>query len=295
MPETVRAMGDTLRRERVRRGLTPKEAADATDLPKGTVVGLEAATLPLDDVPTRASLRIYARSLGVDSEAILRRLEDGDRSAPPHMVPAGADGSAPPTAAPPAVAALRERPQWPALLGVALLAAVLGVGGVLWSASDGAEDSTVALTAPEPAEGAARVEVADGEAPGDPSTGAGIGPPSSASDDDSQEPVEALLTDARPPEETRIQLLHNGLAPSVLAEVTGTLEALGYPVVAVNSARKPFRRTTVFFVDGWQPEAEALRARDSRFAAVAPNQDFAAEISLHIAIGADWDPGAAQG
>jgi len=292
MPEIVCAVGDTLRRERVRRGLTPKEAADATNLPKSTVVGLEAATLPLDDVPTRASLRIYARSLGVDSEGILRRLEDGDRSAPPHMVPAGADGSAPPTA-PPAVAALKDRPQWPALLGVALLAAVLGVGGVLWSASDGAEDSTVALTAPEPAEGAARAEVADGEAPGDPSIGAGIDPPSSASEDDSQEPVE-VLPSARPPEETQIQLLHNGLTPAVLAEVTETLEALDYPVVAVNSARRPFRRTTVFFVDGWQPEAEALRARDSRFAAVAPNQDFAAEISLHIAIGADWDPGAAQ-
>ena len=67
-------MGDTLRRERVRRGLTPKEAADSINLPKGTVVGLEAATLPLDDVPTRASLRIYARSFGVDSEAFLRRL-----------------------------------------------------------------------------------------------------------------------------------------------------------------------------------------------------------------------------
>lgn len=45
--------------------------------------------------------------------------------------------------------------------------------------------------------------------------------------------------------------------------MTEALEALGYPVVAVNSARTPFPRTTIFYVDGWEAEAEALRARDS--------------------------------
>lgn len=195
MHETVSAIGETLRRERTHRGLTPEEAAEAVDLPTPTVVGLESATLPLDAVGPRASLRIYARSLGVDAETLLRRLEDGDRSAPHQAAPVGAERAASPPGAS-SGAGVTSRPQWPALVGVAVLGAMLSVAGVLWWAPHSADDSTVALTAPGPTADGGDADTpgddgVDGDAPGDAATGAAIVP--SPSQDGAGEPVEELL------------------------------------------------------------------------------------------------------
>lgn len=79
-PCAVASIGDSLRRTRVRQGLTPAEAGHALGLSKWTLTGLEDGSLPLDDVRNRAYLRVYARHLGVEVEGFLRSLDSADAS-----------------------------------------------------------------------------------------------------------------------------------------------------------------------------------------------------------------------
>jgi hypothetical protein len=66
------------------------------------------------------------------------------------------------------------------------------------------------------------------------------------------------------------------------------LEELGYDVVVVNPAVRTYAETTVFYGDGRQADAEALRDRDPRFGVLAPNEGLAAHIDLHVVVGKDW-------
>ncbi|HVM12795.1 MAG TPA: helix-turn-helix domain-containing protein, partial [Egibacteraceae bacterium] len=80
-------IGQVLQQERVKRGQDGHDAAWAAGVPGGMVEEIEAGRLPLDGVENRAYLRIYARHLGLDVEALLRQLEgpapEGDKALSP--------------------------------------------------------------------------------------------------------------------------------------------------------------------------------------------------------------------
>lgn len=301
----VRTIGDTLREQRVRRGQSPAEAAQDAGVPADTLAGLEAGTLSSEDVTTRAYLRMYARYLDLDAEALLGHL-DAAAGAPPA---AGAEGGL--VADAPAGRPRRRRRRVVAVLVVLLLAVAAGVAAVVVLGTG--RLPSVRLTAPAAPAGDEGSGAAGGEAEpaplGSEATGDADQPPTAAPPGDLDEVEGRVRTDdagtpadgegpegpdqltARPPEDTRVQVLHNDAAPAVLTDVREVLEALGYPVVQINAARTPFDRTTVYYVDGWQAEAEALAVRDERFAAVEPNELFSSDVDLHVAVGPDWPAG----
>jgi hypothetical protein len=97
-----------------------------------------------------------------------------------------------------------------------------------------------------------------------------------------------LIQAGRSPEETTVQVLDAGGGSSATAEAEAALADLGYDVLAVNTSRVDYPTTTVLYTDGNDAEAEALRARDDRFAEVAPNERLSEAVDIHIAVGADW-------
>lgn len=302
----VRTIGDTLREQRVRRGQSPAEAARDAGVPADMLAGLEAGTLSSEDVTTRAFLRMYARYLDLDAEALLGHLEAA-AGAPPA---AGAEGGLV-ADAPAGRPRRRRRRVVVAVLVVLLLAVAAGVAAMVVLGTG--RLPSVRLIAPAAPAGDEGSGAAGGEAEpaplGSEATGDADQPPTAAppgdidevegrdrTDDagtpaDGEEPGDADQLTARPPEDTRVQVLHNDAAPAVIADVRAVLEALGYPVVQVNAARTPFDRTTVYYVDGWQAEAEALAVHDERFAAVEPNERFSSDVDLHVAVGPDWPAG----
>jgi hypothetical protein len=90
------------------------------------------------------------------------------------------------------------------------------------------------------------------------------------------------------PEDTTIQVLDAGAGTQGIETVTDRLEELGYDIVAVNDATRDYDTTTVFFSDGQQDAAMALRARDARFSEIGPNPNLSEEVDLHIIAGRDW-------
>lgn len=307
-------VGSTLRQERVRQGHTHADVARDLGLPKWTVVDLEEGNLPVEAARTLAYLRVYARHLGLDAEALLRGLTDEDR---PPGAAAGAPGAPPPapeplapadadppprrpprrrpvpTAAPPlgtgAAAYQPAEERWPRVLrrrplavlaGLAVLAAAVTASTVIALAGSQREPS-VTLTAPP-----APTDEPTVEAPSpDPLVTPEPSPP--VTETASETPA---AFEGRPPQETRVQVLHAGVDDAVVDDVIATLEALGYPVTEISAVRTPYARTTVFHVDGWETEARALGERDPRFGDVAPNPGFDADVGLHVGVGEDWPP-----
>ena len=104
----------------------------------------------------------------------------------------------------------------------------------------------------------------------------------------SEEEAEELIAAARDPEETTVQVLDAGGGSDATADVAEVLSELGYDVVAINASRVDFLTTTVLFTDGNEAEAEALRARDERFAEIAPNERLSDGVDVHIVVGPDW-------
>lgn len=66
------------------------------------------------------------------------------------------------------------------------------------------------------------------------------------------------------------------------------LEELGYEVVAVNLSSRQAAETSVLYTQGNRAAAEQLVASDPRFRAVEANDRFAADVTLHVVVGADW-------
>jgi hypothetical protein len=66
-------------------------------------------------------------------------------------------------------------------------------------------------------------------------------------------------------------------------------DEFGYQIINVTSARVDVSETTVWFTDGNEPEARALRARERRVAVVEENQGLNEGTDLHVLVGPNWD------
>jgi hypothetical protein len=88
--------------------------------------------------------------------------------------------------------------------------------------------------------------------------------------------------------DTTVQVLDGGAGRERTAEVVAALRTLGYQVVAVNRAVRTYQVTTVFYSQGQEESARALRARDSRFVAIDENPNLSQGVALHVIVGTDW-------
>jgi hypothetical protein len=90
------------------------------------------------------------------------------------------------------------------------------------------------------------------------------------------------------PSATTVQVL-DGVGDRVRAQAAReVLTGLGYRVVALNPAGVDYDATTVLFTAGNEAAAEALRAADRRFGAVAANRNLSEQVMLHVVVGRDW-------
>lgn len=105
----------------------------------------------------------------------------------------------------------------------------------------------------------------------------------------SEAEAKELIDAARPPDETTVQVLDAGGGSSATNEAADALRELGYDVVAINSSRLDYPTTTVLFTEGNEAEAEAVRARDERFAETGLNDRLSEGVDVHIVVGADWE------
>ncbi len=113
-------------------------------------------------------------------------------------------------------------------------------------------------------------------------------PAEEATDGRTEAETEELIADARDPEETSVQVLDAGGGSTATSSVQDALSELGYDVVAVNASRIEYPVTTVLYTEGNDAEAEALRARDERFAEIAPNERLSDGVDIHVVVGPDW-------
>ena len=163
----------------------------------------------------------------------------------------------------------------------AFLAAALVLGLFLSFRPSGFDDS------PDLATDAGRSERAQASEP--------VAPPSEAEpvepDDDGLTPAQAqqLIDAARAPEETTVQVLDAGGGSDAANDAADALREFGYDVVAINSSRTDYPITTVLFTAGNEAEAQALPARDERFAEIGPNERLSDDVDIHVVVGADWD------
>jgi hypothetical protein len=103
-----------------------------------------------------------------------------------------------------------------------------------------------------------------------------------------EEEIAELIAAAREPSETSVQVLDAGGGSTATSDVADVLGGEGYDVVAINPSRVDYDVTTVLYTDGNEAEAEALRARDDRFTAIAPNERLSEGVDLHVVVGPDW-------
>jgi hypothetical protein len=92
-----------------------------------------------------------------------------------------------------------------------------------------------------------------------------------------------------PPADVSVQVIDSGGGAQAIGEVVALLGEWGYDVVAVNLGLCCYETTTVFYSDGWEPDAAALQARDGRFAVLEENDRLAETVALHVVVGEDWD------
>ncbi len=97
-----------------------------------------------------------------------------------------------------------------------------------------------------------------------------------------------LLAGAPPPESTTLQVLDAGGGRERRRAAVAALEALGYQVVSTASAHQDVTRSTIWFTRGNEAKAQALQARDPRFADIAPSAGLSARVDLHVLVGPDW-------
>ena len=136
-----------------------------------------------------------------------------------------------------------------------------------------------------------------GESEGAPASEEPAAPPSEpepqvvAPEDEGLTPAQAqqLIDAARPPEETTVQVLDAGGGSDATNAAADALREFGYDVVAINSSRTDYPVTTVLFTDGNEAEAQALPARDERFADVGVNDRLSDDVNIHVLVGDDWN------
>ena len=109
-----------------------------------------------------------------------------------------------------------------------------------------------------------------------------------AEDTLSEEEIQELIDAARDPEETTVQVLDAGGGSTATNDVADALREFGYDVVAINTSRLDYPVTTVLFTEGNDAEAEALRARDDRFAEIGANERLSEGVDLHVVVAPDW-------
>ena len=103
------------------------------------------------------------------------------------------------------------------------------------------------------------------------------------------EDVEALIAAARDTADTTVQVLEAGGGMAAAGTAADHLaEELGYDILNVTSARVDVAETTVWFTDGNEAEARALRARAPQVAVVEANQGLNEVTDLHLLVGPDW-------
>ena len=95
---------------------------------------------------------------------------------------------------------------------------------------------------------------------------------------------------AAPAEDVTVQVLDAAEDDDLVDDVVEVLEGYGYQVVAVHPAIRIYEETTVFFSEGHQADAEALRARDPRFVEIGPNPNLSEDVDIHVVVGVDWAP-----
>lgn len=188
----------------------------------------------------------------------------------------------------------RWRTWWRVLFGTFLVAAL--VIGVYQSFRPAGFDEPPNFGSGQDDDVAAANGVDEGDDPpsGGDADAAGEEEPDGQDGADDEDPVlteeerEALISAARDPGDTSVQVLDAGGGSSATNDAATVLRDLGYDVVAVNSSRADYDVTTVLFTDGDEAEADALTARDDRFAATAPNERLSEDVDLHVVVGPDW-------
>lgn len=173
-------------------------------------------------------------------------------------------------------------------LVVGLFAALSSVGGV-------PEDGPVIVGGPDPGSGdGPAVQPPTEEEPSpnpatQPTTDATQAPVDPPADADAESPEE-LIAAAPQPGETTVQVLDGVGGSPRLPLLVGSLEDLGYDVVATNPAATDYAVTTVLFTEGSEAAARALQARDSRIVERRPSPGLSTEVDLHVVLGDDWEP-----
>lgn len=171
----------------------------------------------------------------------------------------------------------------------ATLILALVVGLFVSFRPSGFEDATTLAGEDEPSEAPERdAAEADENGGGDtpPSEGASEAP---GDDELSREERQALIDEARAPEETTVQVLDAGGGSTATDDVAEVLGDMGYDVVAINPSRLGSEVTTVLYTEGNNAEADALRARDDRFSEVERNDRLSEGVDLHVLVAPDWE------
>jgi hypothetical protein len=173
------------------------------------------------------------------------------------------------------------------LAGVTFLAAlvVTFVGGLLWALSPEVSTGFTIIDGGAPAPRPPTVEPGGGSDAGAAPTPTPTPTPTTEATPDTDE----LIATARDPQDTTVQVLDAGAGTARTGAAADRLaEELGYAVVNVTSARVHVTETTVWFTDGNEAEAEALRARHPVVRVVAANRGLNEATDLHVLVGPDW-------
>jgi hypothetical protein len=131
-------------------------------------------------------------------------------------------------------------------------------------------------------------EEADPHAPAvEPGPDVAEAPTDEPTDEPTEDPQE-LMAAARPPGETSVQVLDAGGGRAAMEAAAGALREAGYNVVNTTSSRSKVEQTTVWFSEGEEPQAKALRAREQRVVLVGRNERLHEGVNLHLLVGPDW-------
>lgn len=97
-----------------------------------------------------------------------------------------------------------------------------------------------------------------------------------------------LIALGRSPKDIKVQALRAGSSNAQFDKAVSALERMGYTVIT-SSSKRTVKATTIYTTSTeTQADAEALRARDPRFAEIEENQGLHAEVDLHVLIGKDF-------
>ncbi|WP_336249396.1 LytR C-terminal domain-containing protein [Stomatohabitans albus] len=97
-----------------------------------------------------------------------------------------------------------------------------------------------------------------------------------------------LIALGRSPQDIKVQALRAGASNAQFDKAVSALERMGYTVIT-SSSKRTVKSTTIYTTKPeTQADAEALRARDPRFAEIEENGGLKAEVDLHVLIGDDF-------